>query len=114
MAERTHGNDHEAAAELRAYLVGFALALLLTIVPFAAVAFDLAARTTALAVAGVLGLVQIVVHFRFFLHIDLGRQKREDLQLILFSTLLLAIMAGGTIWIMLNLYGRMMPAMGAG
>ena len=56
----------------------------------------------------VFALVQIVVHLRYFLHIDLGKQKREDLQLILFSTFLLAIMAGGTIWIMANLQMRMM------
>lgn len=38
----------------------------------------------------------------FFMRIDPSRQKREDLQLILFSVLLPTIMAGGTIWIMSN------------
>ncbi len=56
---------------------------------------------------GVCALLQLVVHLRFFLHIDLSRQKREDLQLILFSVMLLTIMAGGTIWIMVNLSMRM-------
>jgi cytochrome o ubiquinol oxidase operon protein cyoD len=53
------------------------------------------------------GLAQVVVQFRYFLHINLSLQKREDLLLILFSVLLLAIMAGGTIWIMANLAHRM-------
>ena len=48
-----------------------------------------------------------MVHFRYFLHIDFTRQKREDLQLILFLFLLLVIMTGGTIWIMSNLATRM-------
>ena len=52
-------------------------------------------------------LVQIVVHMRFFLHVDLSRQKREDLQLILFTVLLLALMGGGTIWILTDLAARM-------
>lgn len=40
--------------------------------------------------------------------IDIGCKKRKDLQLTLFTVLLLAIMAAGTIWIMANLYTRMM------
>lgn len=55
-------------------------------------------QTTRWWLIGLYGLAHIVVHFRFFLHVDLSRQKREDLELILFSLLLLAIMAGGTIW----------------
>ncbi len=43
----------------------------------------------------------------FFLHIDLSRQKREDLQLILFAVLLLAIMALRTNWIVSSLSKRM-------
>jgi hypothetical protein len=50
--------------------------------------------------------VLIMVHFRFFLHIGF-RQKREDLQLLLFSALLLIIMVTGTLWIMASLAVRM-------
>jgi cytochrome o ubiquinol oxidase operon protein cyoD len=48
----------------------------------------------------------MVVHFRFFLHIGF-KEKREDLQLIVFSALLLLIMVAGTIWIMASLAVRM-------
>lgn len=48
----------------------------------------------------------VIVHFRFFLHISFSH-KREDLQLILFSTVLLIIMVAGTIWIMGSLATRM-------
>ncbi len=50
-----------------------------------------------------LGVVQMVVHFRCFLHIDLKRSARADLQLILFSSLIVALMVGGTLVILLNL-----------
>ena len=55
-----------------------------------------------------LALAQIVVQLRCFLHIGLKRQKREDLQLLLFTVLLLAIMAFGTLWLMADLSDRMM------
>jgi cytochrome o ubiquinol oxidase operon protein cyoD len=50
--------------------------------------------------------VQVIVHLHFFLHIRF-EHNREDLQLILFSTLLLAIMVAGTVWIMASLALRM-------
>lgn len=97
--------DHKA--EVHNYLVGFALALTLTLLPFGLVAWGGLARMHTLTIVAICALVQIVVHFRYFLHIDFSRQKREDLHLILFSTLVLAIMACGTLWIVFNLAGRM-------
>jgi cytochrome o ubiquinol oxidase operon protein cyoD len=100
----------EERKEFYSYVWGIALALLLTLVPFALVHWAAMPRLPLLSVIGVFALAQIVVHFRFFLHIGF-RQKREDLQLILFSTLLLVIMVAGTIWIMANLAMRMiLPA----
>lgn len=100
-----HSEDHKA--EIRHYLAGFAFALTLTLLPFALVAWGGLARMQTLTIVAICALVQIVVHFRYFLHIDFSRQKREDLHLILFSTLVLAIMACGTLWIVFNLAGRM-------
>ena len=93
--------------DVLAYCKGYFLAIILTVIPFAVVAkSSLAANTIWLIVASC-GLVQLIVHFRYFLHIDLTRQKREDLHLILFSFLLLSIMVLGTIWIMHSLSMRM-------
>lgn len=100
-------NDLDYASELRGYLVGFGLALVLTLGPFALVIWGGLAAGTTMMVLGACALVQLVVHLRFFLHIDPSQQKREDLQLILFSVLLLSIMSFGTIWIMGNLAMRM-------
>jgi cytochrome o ubiquinol oxidase operon protein cyoD len=83
------------------------MALVLTVVPFALVYwFFNISRFLLLIAIGAFALVQILVHFRFFLHIGF-KQKREDLQLLLFSGLLLTFMVGGTIWIMASLAERM-------
>ena len=100
----------EERKDFNSYVWGIALALVLTLVPFALVHWAAMRGLSLLSVIGALALVQMVVHFRFFLHIGF-RQKREDLQLILFSTLLLVILVGGTIWIMASLAIRMaLPA----
>lgn len=96
----------DQAREFRSYVWGLGLALVLTLVPFGLVYSGAAPRSSVLIVIGVLAFVQMIVHFRFFLHIGF-RQKREDLQLILFSALLLIIMVAGTIWIMASLAARM-------
>ncbi|HEX3983725.1 MAG TPA: cytochrome C oxidase subunit IV family protein [Acidisoma sp.] len=104
------GLKQEERREFRSYVWGIGLALLLTLVPFALVHWMAIRRFSPLLVIGAFALVQMLVHFRFFLHISFS-QKREDLQLILFSTLLLIIMSGGTLWIMASLAARMvMPA----
>lgn len=107
---RVGGSSAEERKDFHSYLWGIALALALTLVSFALVHWGAGSRLTLLIVIGTLALVQMIVHFRFFLHISLSA-SREDLQLILFSTLVLIIMVGGTVWIMGSLMLRMaMPA----
>lgn len=102
--------QHEERKLFRSYVWGFALALALTVVAFALVHWAALPRLWLLVSVGVLALLQMLVHFRFFLHLGL-HDKREDLQLIVFSALLLIIMVAGTIWIMTSLAARMgMPA----
>jgi cytochrome o ubiquinol oxidase operon protein cyoD len=96
----------EERKALRSYVWGVGLALLLTVLPFALVHWAAMSRFWLLIVIGALALAQMVVHFRFFLHIGF-KEKREDLQLIVFSALLLLIMVAGTIWIMASLAVRM-------
>ena len=90
------------------YVVGYGLALLLTLTAFGLVYLGmLGGRQTFYAVLG-LGLVQMLVHFRCFLHIDLQRSARADLILLLFSSLIVALMVGGTLVVLFNLKQRMM------
>lgn len=98
----------EYRRELRSYLIGAMLAAILCATAFAGVALSDLSRSTLLWIIASTAIVQIIVHFRFFLHIDLARSRRDDLQLILFSTLIVVLMAGGTIWILWNLHTRMM------
>ena len=102
------GQDRgEFQRELLSYIAGFILAVALTVVSFELVYWSALPHFWLMIAIGAFALIQIAVHFRFFLHIDFSQQKREDLQLILFSALILAIMVGGTIWILSNLAARM-------
>jgi cytochrome o ubiquinol oxidase subunit IV len=52
-------------------------------------------------------ILQVIVHFRFFLHLSFRGQQKEDLQLVLFTGFILFLMIGGTIWVLGDLYTRM-------
>ena len=101
------GRD-ERAHDLRSYIIGFVAAVVLTALSFATAILQPFGTAGSFAALAVLAFGQVLVHFRYFLHIDLSRQKREDLHLILFTGLIILIMAAGTIWVLGNLMMRMM------
>lgn len=94
--------------ELRTYVVGLALAMLLTAVPFALVAWGALDRSAVLVVIAISALLQAAVHLRFFLGIGVRGTPRDNLLALAFSAVLIMIMIGGSLWIMMNLQQRMM------
>jgi cytochrome o ubiquinol oxidase operon protein cyoD len=89
-------------------IIGYGVALLLTVLAFGLTRFQiLGGRNGLYAVLG-LGLLQLLVHFRSFLHIGLKQSARADLQLIVFSGLIIVLMVGGTLVVRFNLRMRMM------
>ena len=94
--------------DLRGYQTGFILAAILTIIPFALVASGTFSTIATLWVIGVLALIQIAVHIRYFLHVDLSPERREELYLMLFSGALVTLMIAGMLWLLFNLHTRML------
>lgn len=93
---------------LKSYLLGFVFALVLTAIPFGLVALKLLPAVPTLAVIAVLASVQMIVHLRYFLHLDLSPKRRESLFALAFAAVIVFIMVGGTVWILFNLQYRMM------
>ncbi len=98
----------QADPDFFVYSAGYVLAVALTLGAFGLVRFHLAPPATAFVLVLILGLAQIVVHMRCFLHMSLARSARADLMLVLFSVLIIAMMTGGTLLVMMNLRMRMM------
>ena len=100
--------DSSKRAEIRQYVIGYALALAFTAAAFAAVRWPIASGGVTFAIVLALGLIQLVAQFRYFLHITLGKHSRDDLLLILFTVLIIGLMVSGTLIILFNLRERMM------
>ena len=95
------------APRLRSYLTGFALAVILTVIPFGLVATKALPASLTLAIIAVAAIIQVLVHLRYFLHLDLKSTPRENLLAIAFAAILIVIMVGGSFWIMMDLHHRM-------
>ncbi len=91
---------------LRSYIVGFVLAVMLTVIPFWLVYTHALPPGRILLVIAATAVLQILVHLRFFLHIDFTTPK-ENLVALAFTAVLLFLMVGGSFWIMIDLHHRM-------
>ena len=61
--------------------------------------------------AGVLAVAQIGVHLVFFLHLTTAPDNTNNVLALAFGVLIVALVIGGSVWIMGHLDERMMPSM---
>ena len=104
------GEPHDSLmSETLAYVVGLALALILTGVSF------WVASTSAIWGPGVavglvvLAIAQMGVHLVFFLHITTGPDNTNNVLALAFGVLIVFLVMIGTIWIMYHLAANMGP-----
>lgn len=113
-ASHVHAHAPEGAADhgnLRSYLTGFGLSVLLTALPFALVMTGALSPARAAPVCLGLAAVQIVVHLVYFLHMN-GRSSRSwNGAALLFTAIILVILVAGTLWVMAHMNANMMPGM---
>ena len=115
----SHDNHHAADgaheiemphASMRDYVIGFVLSVILTAIPFWLVmagVFDSKAVTAAWVMG--LGVIQIVVHMIFFLHMNARSEGGWTLMALIFTLLLVVIALSGSMWVMHHLNTNMMP-----
>lgn len=105
------GHGHGSHATYKAYLTGFVLSVVLTVIPFWMVLGEPTDNVyLAVFVIFALGSVQIVVHMFYFLHLDIRTENGWQAMSALFTFVLLVIVLAGSIWVMFHLEENMMPA----
>jgi cytochrome o ubiquinol oxidase operon protein cyoD len=108
MAQSHSIHEEEAHGTVGSYLVGFVLAVVLTAASFWLVLHGGFSRETAVPGLAVLAAVQIVVHLVFFLHLNGSSSQRWNVTAFAFTVLTVAIVVGGTLWVMHNVTMNMM------
>jgi cytochrome o ubiquinol oxidase operon protein cyoD len=105
-------SPHGGEVTIKSYLVGVVLTLALTTIPFGLVAARTLRPIQILVVISVAAIAQVVVHLRYFLHLDLKPSSQNKLIALCFAAVVLFILVGGALWIMFDLNYRMMQAAG--
>jgi len=91
------------------YLIGLALATLLTCVSFYIAQSTLFWQPSIPIALSVLALAQMGVHLVFFLHITSGPDSVNNVMALAFGLLIVALLVFGSLWIMTHLNHNVMP-----
>ncbi|HLH10752.1 MAG TPA: cytochrome o ubiquinol oxidase subunit IV [Methylovirgula sp.] len=98
-------------ATVRSYVTGFVLSVVLTAIPFVLVMSGLAPAATTVPICVALGVAQIVVHLVYFLHMNTSSSQTWNTAAFVFTFVIVAILVGGSLWVMYHMDMNMMPGM---
>jgi cytochrome o ubiquinol oxidase subunit IV len=112
--DRLPGEPSEAApgalrAEVRGYLLGLALSVLLTIASFWALGTHLLYAPSIIMAIVVLAVAQMGIHLVFFLHLTTAPDNLNNALALAFGVLIVGLIVFGSVWVMNHLNQNMMP-----
>jgi len=96
-------------SEVTAYIIGLALALILTGVSFWVASTSVLWGPGVAVGLVVLAIAQMGVHLVFFLHITSGPDNTNNVLALAFGVLIVFLVMVGTIWIMAHMNANMGP-----
>ena len=104
-------HEYTVWEDVQGYLLGLVLAALLTAASFYVVYTHLIWAPAIPIALAVLAIAQIGVHLVFFLHLTTAPDNTNNVLALAFGVLIVALIIGGSVWIMSHLNDRMMPTM---
>lgn len=104
----SHG-DASGHGTFRGYVTGFALSVVLTAIPFILVMGNIGSPNWIAFWVLALGVVQIVVHMVYFLHMNSKSEGGWTMLAMIFTAILVVIALAGSLWVMYHLEENMMP-----
>jgi len=104
------GDEHsQVLVGVRGYAVGLILATGLTATSFwVAATHSLWGPGVPIGLC-VLAIAQMGIHLAFFLHITTGPDNTNNVLALAFGVLIVFLVVAGSLWIMANMNGNMMP-----
>lgn len=101
--------DHAPHGSFGGYMTGFILSVILTAIPFALVMTGALDKNLTLALILGMGLVQIVVHMVYFLHMNMKVEDGWSMLALIFTTVFVVITLAGSMWVLYHMNANMMP-----
>ncbi|MCW3480318.1 cytochrome o ubiquinol oxidase subunit IV [Neisseriaceae bacterium JH1-16] len=104
-----HSHDHAADhGSVKSYGIGFLLSVILTVIPFWMVmSGKFSSHDTLIGIVG-FAVVQILVHLKYFLHLNFSEEGRLNSLTFLFTALIIVMIIGLSVWIIFSADALMM------
>lgn len=97
------------AAEVRGYLLGLALSIVLTAATFWAAGTHLIYGPGIVMAVVVLAIAQMGIHLVFFLHLTTAPDNTNNVLALAFGILIAGLVVFGSLWVMAHLNHNMIP-----
>ena len=92
---------------MTSYIAGFILSLVFTLIPYYLVTHQTLQRNELLAIILGFAMLQMIVQLFFFLHLGREKKPHANAQFLVGTVGIIAVVVGGSIWIMNNLHYNM-------
>ncbi|WP_334598392.1 cytochrome o ubiquinol oxidase subunit IV [Pseudomonas alvandae] len=103
-----HGSVDASHGSVKSYLTGFVLSVILTVIPFALVMYPTLPKPVTAGVGAIFAVIQVVVHLIYFLHLNFSPHQRWNVTALVFSTVVIALLVGLSLWIMYSVHHNML------
>ncbi|TPM94912.1 cytochrome o ubiquinol oxidase subunit IV [Mesorhizobium sp. B2-1-3A] len=107
--DRAPGEHRDGRQSVRTYLLGFGLAVVLTLASFWAAQTDLVYAPAVPILLAALAVGQMGVHLVFFLHISSGPEDTNNILALAFGVFVVGLIVFGSMLIMAHLDANMLP-----
>jgi cytochrome o ubiquinol oxidase subunit IV len=109
MSTQSKARSKEAGSNLQSYLVGFGMAVVLTLASFGVAVTHVVWPPGLAVLLAVLAIAQMGVHLVFFLHVSSSPDSTNTVLALAFGIFVVGLVVFGSMIIMANLNSHMLP-----
>jgi|TARA_R110000764_G_scaffold47938_4_gene106728 cytochrome o ubiquinol oxidase operon protein cyoD len=94
-----HSSEANSHGSVKSYLTGFVLSVILTAIPFWMVMTEAFDKGPTYITIVLLAVVQIFVHLKYFLHLNMSEQGKLDTYSFIFAAVIIVMVVALSVWI---------------
>ncbi|QHW29888.1 cytochrome o ubiquinol oxidase subunit IV [Paenibacillus rhizovicinus] len=97
---QSHHDEHDDHGSLKAYVIGFIISIVLTVIPLLVVFQTSMNKTGVIITIITMAVIQLVVQLFFFMHIREGDGPKYNVMALIVGLFIVVVIVAGSVWIM--------------
>ncbi|NBD27940.1 cytochrome o ubiquinol oxidase subunit IV [Paenibacillus glycinis] len=95
-----HHDEHENHGSLKAYVIGFILSIVLTVIPLLVVFQTNMSKNGIIITIVTMAVIQLLVQLLFFMHIREGEGPKYNVMTLILGLFIVVVIVASSVWIM--------------